>query len=143
MNNKNNYNTSIPPFKELNLNEPIIENTPYTISGNLNPNIIISSNKKLNENHNYNSMLKDKVNNLNNKSKELLSNINLENNYNETNYKNDINLNNGYKNNIKKETIDINDIGKIIGGNIENKNFLKNNNDNYMNEINNNYLYED
>ena len=109
MENKNNNNYN-PNLKGLNLNEPVTENTPYTISGNLNPNIIISNNKKLTENHNYNSILKDKVNILNNKSKELLSNINLENNYNEMNYNNNsinINHNNGYKNDYKKEIIDI------------------------------------
>ena len=35
---------------DLNLKEPIIESTPYSISSNINPNIIIYNNKSSNDN---------------------------------------------------------------------------------------------
>ena len=143
INTKNNYN-------DINLKEPMIQSTPYTISNNINPNIIISSKNNSNEYHNYNSILKEKVNNLNNISKELLSNIDSDNSLS-INTKNNNSKKNNKSNNEKREIIDINDIGKILGGNIEkddnydNYYFDDNNNINYngnnKNEMNNN-LYQ-
>ena len=95
----------------------MIQSTPYTISNNINPNIIISSKNNSNEYHNYNSILKEKVNNLNNISKELLSNIDSDNALS-INSKNNNSKKNNKSNNEKREIIDIIDIGKILGGNI-------------------------
>ena len=115
----------------------MIQSTPYTISNNINPNIIISSNNNSNEYHNYNSILKEKVNNLNNISKELLSNIDSDNSLSINSKNNNLNKKNK-NNNEKREIIDINDIGKILGGNIEKDD---NYDDNYYIDNNNNINY--
>ena len=114
----------------------MIQSTPYTISNNINPNIIISSKNNSKEYHNYNSILKEKVNNLNNISKELLSNIESDNALS-TNTKNSNSNKKNKSNNEKRETIDINDIEKILGGNIE----KDDNYDNYYNNDKNNINY--
>ena len=125
----------------------MILSTPYTISNNINPNIIISSKNNSNEYHNYNSILKEKVNNLNSISKELLSNIDPD-KASSTNTKNNNSNQKNKGNKEKRETIDINDIEKLLGGNFEkeenycNDNYNNNNyNFNNSNEMNNN-LYK-
>ena len=131
--NNNNINSSKNNYNDINLKEPIILSTPYTISNNIDPKIIISSKNNSNEYHNYNSILKEKVNNLNSISKELLSNIDSDKEFSTTTKSNNLNKKNK-DNKEKRETIDINDIGKILGGNIEKD-------DNYYNDDYNNNNY--
>ena len=152
----NNINSSKNNYNDINLKEPIIQSTPYTISNNIDPKIIISSKNNSNEYHNYNSILKEKVNNLNSISKELLSNIDSDKDFSTTTKSNNLNKKNK-DNKEKRETIDINDIGKILGGNIEkddnyynddynNNNYNLNNNSEmnnnlYQNSMNNSNMY--
>ena len=135
-NNTNNYHSN---FNGINLKEPEIQPPPTTIAKSLNLNAINydefsnkenyqnkNKTKEKNINLNNNKINNNEINdilNLNNKINDLKQ-INYNFNYNNYNYTkaNNIKEINNSNNNIKKskETIDLNEIGKIIAKDINN-----------------------